>query len=181
MFEKQLNKIKEKIKATDKIRNLDKSVRAYTLIINEKLETAAQVNIQAILFLDADTIGQVYYNRSYAYEKMADNCVANNELGEARQYYNLASLDTEKALKHYEDLDEKNKCRKQLKEDKEKCSSLSKKRKFSEESSQERSKENKLPKRVPSIWANPKEKLDAQADKLNQQQHAYYRRKTSFS
>jgi hypothetical protein len=179
MFEKQLKKLREKIHAAGKIRNFDKSADAYTRIITEKLETKAKVDIQAILFLDSDAVGNVYYSRSFSYEKIAIAHTKNNDLGEAQKYYRLASSDTVKALEHYEDLDEKNKCRTQLKEDKEKLTSLSNKRKRTEEildnTSEETRPTQRTSTRLKSIWT-PQEKEQEAWDKTQQEHQAYYGR-----
>lgn len=119
MFEPQLQAMRVAIRRASRLR-FEAAVGAYTNILKERLDIKnGHTHVAAILFLTNDEIGDVYCMRAYAYEKLADRYLKSGQSRLASGYYRSASSDTKNALNFYDDLDEKRKCRIQLKEDKE--------------------------------------------------------------
>ncbi len=64
MFQKQMKKIRAAIMLASKINNLERGIDAFSDIIDEKLITTnKKISISAILFLENDERGDVYYGQ----------------------------------------------------------------------------------------------------------------------
>lgn len=120
MFQKQLKALRNAITLASHQGDLVEAEKALTAIIKEKLVTPHRTtNVPAIYFLKNDETGNVYYRRSYVYENLGKRAYKRKDYTTAVDYLEKSIYDTLNAIRFYEDIYKKNKCRQEIREDEE--------------------------------------------------------------
>jgi hypothetical protein len=177
MFGSQIVALKKSITAANKIMEPTIAIDLYTDIIEEKLYHGKKTfAVAAILFLENDKRGDVYYRRACAYERLAKKTTT---IAEALEYYQEASADMAEAKKAYEDFDKRDNCRIKIREIETAVATIherltvtsakEKKRALEESSSDTASTTSPYHLRNIRMWSNSKKTYENRVDQMEKE------------